>query len=336
MKFFQILLSGMVVLFQVPFIAAETTNNHGVYYQELKTFKKSPQTKEIFDEDAHYGLSTIQSDIITFKNLTYFQRMVRAAFLALDVVVVTPETMPLLYSYVDGICKKAHIETPTIFITRRKGFFNAAAQKLLMSSGGIVIGQKLMKESSDEALEAIVAHEIGHIKHNHVNKILALSVLNHILFLTLSYKLGLLEINVAETKKGITVNDLGKFYALKVILSYLPSLIINKRFEKQADEFAYKVNGKGAGIIEFFELILKKEQLREEEFVSVYALLQENKDNISSSDYYDLIMRYYLAYAGHSFKKFYTKVYHETFVGAHPSHQSRIDAVKKYMAEQKS
>src|SRR5579871_6783746 len=91
-----------------------SAGNHGVYYNELKAFKKAPATKEMFDEWADSGLAKIQRDIITYKNLTFFQRAVRSLFFMFDVVVATPETLPRLYEYVDGICKKAQIETPTI------------------------------------------------------------------------------------------------------------------------------------------------------------------------------------------------------------------------------
>ena len=46
---------------------------------------------------------------------------------------------------------------PTVFITRKENFFNACAAKVLTSSGGIVIGQDLIVESSEKELEAIVA-----------------------------------------------------------------------------------------------------------------------------------------------------------------------------------
>jgi len=335
MKFFSIYLFGMIMVSHIVSLTAEIGHNHGVYYDELKALKTAPVTKLMFDEDAHSSLSEIQRDIIICKNLTAFQRFVRSVFLALDVIVVTPETMPLLYSYVDDICKKADIATPTVFITRKDGFFNAFAQKLLMSTGGIVIGQKLMNELSDEAIEAVVAHEIGHIKHNHVNKHLGLFAGQVITFMVLFKRLGI--------QSGITSFDTldarmlkqyvywGKIYLLVSAVSYIAPLIVNKRFEKEADEFAYKANGKGAGIIEFFELLLTKDQLREEEFTSIYALLQANKSNLALDDYYGFLWRYYVAYAGHLYTNFYKEIYYETFIGAHPSPQARIAAAKEYM-----
>jgi Zn-dependent protease with chaperone function len=316
-----VMLSGLLITSHFMGFAG----NHGVYYAELEAYKQSPEAKQMFDEDAHLVLATIQRDIAIYKNLTSFQRFVRSAFLGLDVVIVTPDTLPTLYGYVDGICKKAEIVTPTVFVTRHDGFFNAAAQKLLMSSGAIVIGQKLIHDLSDDAIEAIVAHELGHIKHNHVNKIIALQFVDWAVYFALIKLLS---------ENGKISGP--KSYFAWIASSLVSPAIINKRFEKEADAFACD-NGKSKGIVEFFELILKKEELREEEFVAIYQLLQENKANLTFSDYYfDLIIRYYMAKGGHNIGKAFKYVYHNTILGAHPSPEVRIAAAQQYLASQEA
>jgi Zn-dependent protease with chaperone function len=352
MKFFSVFVSAMITALQVVSLVAEVSTHHGIYYQELKALKTVPVTKLMFDEDAHQGLATIQRDIITYKNLTGFQRFVRDAFLALDVVMVTPETMPLLYTYVDNICKKAAIATPSVFITRQDGFFNAFAQKLLMSTGGIVIGQKLMQELSDDGLEAVIAHEIGHIKYNHANKLLSLWVMEKAIQVALCVAIAkhismnkvkqvpMLTQDGQEVIQQVIAPDFLKIYGLISLTgnftSLISAIIVNKRFEKEADQFACEANGKAKGIIEFFELILKKDQLREEEFATIYQLLEQNKTDLVPFDYYSLIARYYLARAGQSCVNAYKTIYHETFIGAHPSPQARIAAAKEYLAKQQN
>ena len=271
---------------------------------------------------AHSGLSAIHRDILIDKELSLFQRIIRGLFLIFDVVIVTPETMPKLYAYVDGICDKAQIATPTIFVPRHKDLFNAFAQKLLVSTGGILIGQKILRDLSDDAIEGVVAHEIGHIKHNHVNKMIAIGVVNNVVYAALITYLA---------AKGQLSDSKRSF--LWIVSYLLPSIIINKRFEKEADEFACKENGKSDGLIEFFELLLKKDQLREEEFIAIYELLQQNKSKLSLLDNTTLALRYYIAKTGHLCGKAYKYVYHNTFYGAHPSNEARIAAAKKYLAE---
>lgn len=342
MNLSRVLLSGLLIASHFSSFAG----NHGVYYSELKAFKKAAATKEMFDKDAHQGLSKIQRDITTFKNLGFFQRFVRSLFLMFDVVVVTPETMPKLYEYVDGICQKAEIETPTIFVTRKNWLFNAMAQKLLMSSGAIIIGQKLMHDLSDNALEAIVAHEIGHIKYNHVNKMIALHIGRDICYAALCSMLHLNRITFVKDENGLFIipsqtelqSQIKSMNIKRILLDvslYLALwLMMDKRFEKEADEFACKDNGKAAGLIEAFEFMLKKEQLREEEFVVVYELLQNNSADLSLLDNMSLRLRYYVAKGGHLYGKALEYIAHHTPLGSHPSHEARIAAAQQYLQQE--
>src|SRR5438552_16662438 len=97
MKSASFFLYAIIGLLQIIPSITVTADNHGVYYHELEMLKNAPETKLLFDEDAHQGLAEIQRDLIVCKNLTVFQRAVRCFFLALDVVIVTPDTMPQLY-----------------------------------------------------------------------------------------------------------------------------------------------------------------------------------------------------------------------------------------------
>ena len=38
----------------------------------------------------------------------------------------------------DTTCKKSNMQTPIVFITTRKGLFNAFAQKMFANTGGIL------------------------------------------------------------------------------------------------------------------------------------------------------------------------------------------------------
>ena len=312
-------LLSLITFVAVAQVKSEELN---VYQQDLKDWKETKRYELVFDEDANESLRGIQADIENYKELTYLQRLLRFAVMGQGVVIVTPETMPHLYNYVQGICTQEGLPVPTIFITTSKGIFNAFAQKLFASVGAILIGQKLLNEVSQDELEAVIAHEIGHIKYNHVNKALLLSLATYISFKALFEYL---------------IDDKGVFAAVKkeclsICLSDIAtSLIINKKFEKQADEFAYKTMNKGKGLIEFFENLQEKEQKNDAAFDNTYDLLKENKPEIRSSDYMNLMMRYYLAKTGQLFNKAYRWVYHNTPFGPHPSPQARIKAAQDFI-----
>lgn len=308
----KIFLLGMFLL-----ISDHAVDAHETYYQEFKTF--STERKTIFDQHADAGMSAIQRDIENYKELSQFQRLVRFIFFLFDVVVITPKTMPTLYSYIDTMCKTQDIQTPTIFITRQMGFFNAAAQKLLMSSGAIIIGQDIICEASDDELEAIVAHEIGHIKHNHVNKSFAIAIgsvfLSHYLVSKIMYKHPYLASALLISGPTLFIR-----------------LFIGKRFEQEADEFAYKNMGKGNGLIKFFERLLHMEKERNDEFDATHTYLEDSRKELALLDYSELKLRYCMHKAGKIFSDAFKWFYYNTPYGAHPSPQDRIKTIQEYLA----
>lgn len=299
------------------------------YRQELKAFENNPRYRAIFDEDAHRDLKDIQADVENYKDLSLPQRIVRfGIFLGFEVVAITPETMPTLYAFVDTICKEQRIETPTVFIAKDRGLFNAFAQKLLVSSGAIVISKKLLEETTDRELQAVVAHELGHIVHNHVNKGILIWLASYWgTVYAWEYFLG--KPNAQDLRSCLAV-----VCAQSVIALCVDACIINKRFEKEADEFAYKVTNNSEGLIEFFEHIKNKEQSVENDFAATLAIVKDNKAKIGYSDYYYLMFRYYMAKTRHVIGSGFKWIYHNTPLGAHPSHDDRIKAAKEYLAQQ--
>lgn len=203
---------------------AETSQN--IYIEELTAFKTSPDYQLIFNEDANPILQGIERDIENCQHLSWLQRLIRSTFLSQDVIVVTPKTMPKLYSYIETLCKTSEIKTPIVFLTREKGFFNAAAQKLLMSTGAIIIGQKLLLETSDKELESVIAHEMGHIKYNHVNKSMAINFLAFLGSWAGSYYLLSKQINnqqvAAVSSEYLAI--FGMFIATSIIIRAYPKI----------------------------------------------------------------------------------------------------------------
>lgn len=295
-----------------------------VYRQEFKAFKKTQKYKAMFDHDAYIAVKLIRRNIQNFSQLNLFQRFIRWAFLSCDAVVITPETMPQLYNYIDNLCKKHSIDTPTVFLTRKRGFFNAFAAKLLWSSGAVIIGQHLLRTTSDDTLEAVITHEIGHIKYNHVNKTIGLNLLNMYLchyILTLSM--------------SSTTNPWQRFLTSTYLAPYMTAFMINKRFEKEADRFAYEENNKDKGLIQLFEHLKQQDIDRDNDLSLTRKILTIHKPDIDFLSYYiGLVPFYYLTKLGHLLLKGYKWVYYNTPYGPHPSPEARITTVKKYLAQQ--
>ena len=311
-------------------ISASMVSAENIYQEELKAFETSEKYKVIFSEDAPLGLPSINRDIENYKALTQMQRMLRFIFFFFEPIVVNTETMPILYNYVDSLCKKNNIETPTVFISTGRGFFNAAASKMFMSSGAIIIGREIINETDSVELEAIVAHEIGHIKHNHVNKSLA------IMFASL-FGIDLLRQYFGKPKMYRSQSEAYFFSALDGYVNVyyafiLTAFIINKRFEKEADLFACE-HGKAQGIADFFTLLQEKTHNKDVQFDQTSDLLVESKNEIGFTDRIQLNARYYLAKALHGYNKAYKWIYHYTPYGAHPPHEDRVSAAQDYLKQ---
>lgn len=323
-----LLLASLMIFSGAAFAQEEPTNQ--VYAQEFVAFADAPENQAIFDEEMHPELHNIERDMHNFKSLNLMQRLACLVFLANDVIVVTPENMPKLYAFIDDLCKKSDMPTPAIFITIREGFYNAFAGKFFTSVGGIVICQKLLFASSDTLLEGVIAHEIGHVKHNHTNKNLALKAA--------SFTAGLLAMYGIQTyikeKLGMTDQPTSfREYALGFMaantFSWLVNgLVIGKSYEQQADEFAFKA-GHAKGLIEFFEQLKENEQKVESDFAATNEHLQSKKSELPVAEFNTLQQTYNKAFEANALRKWL----HATRFVSHPLTDDRIQAAQAYLPE---
>lgn len=326
MKLSTIFLTGLLIASHL----AVSTTNHGIYYSELKALKKTPETKTLFEQDVD-GSSCRPQDNLGIYNPTFLDNGERRLFSQCDkmkrtlssgnikrqimiskklsfldsllivglcgqnddLIIVTNETMPALYNYVRSLSKKAKIAMPFLFISLKN--CSAFSRKILGFKGSIVIGQQLLYDVSDEELEALIAQQVGHIKYHH-------------------------------TDKQAIVNGVA---LVGLVIPALSSLLISKRFAKEADMFASEVAGKANGLIKFYERLEEKDQLRMAEYDEVFKMLTENEANMPMLSYFMLIAGYYLAKTEHYIEEMYNKF-------AYPSHQERVDVAKKYLAQQEA
>lgn len=307
--------------FSSTYLAAQMQISNA-YCQELETFEKNSEYTAVFDKNSNPSLKSIQRDVGIYKELSYAQRLIRFAFMGFEVVIVNQSTMPKMYGFIEKVCNDHNIAVPTVLMALDDNFFNAAAQKLMTSTGAIVIGATLIRQTHDEELEAIIAHELGHIKYNHVNKIIGASIVSNLIGVAVSAYLA------EKNNVPISVQK-----SIPLIAFLAPSFIIGKKFEKQADEFACKAVGKAEGLASFFEHLEQREQKYDSEFGRTKDLIAANKKSIGFFDYAALNGRYYLTKGFHNVEKAYRWLYHNTPFGPHPSHEERIAAAREFFTQ---
>lgn len=94
---------------------------------------------------------------------------------------VKKEQAPALYQMVEGLASKAGIPMPKLYVVQDKSP-NAFAFGRSQHSAGIAVHTGLLDALPQPEVEAVLAHEIGHIKHRDVMAITIASVLPLMLY----------------------------------------------------------------------------------------------------------------------------------------------------------
>ena len=139
-KYFKSLLFSSFVL------SISIINADGVYREELREFKRNSL---IFNENVNPSIRNLVNDINNHSELSSFSRFMQ--FMALRYgVIVTKDSMPQLYNYIETIYDDNDVTMPTVLISKDKNLFYDFPQKLYVSSRFIVISQQFIEEYDDE------------------------------------------------------------------------------------------------------------------------------------------------------------------------------------------
>lgn len=277
------------------------------YKQELTALQQSPQFQAVVNNEeapAEQQENALELEVIKF---SIFERLMYKCSKAL---VLSQKSLPKLYSFIENICTEHNIAMPIIYISLSGGE-EAAATQSLTGINIVVISSSLIDTICDNELEAVVCHEIGHLKHNHIHKTRALYSAAFAGSIFLEYFL-----------EPTTTNQILHWSVL-----LLPKIIINKRFEKQADEFAYKDVGKADGLLKLFEHRNAKsnefEDLIEKNIAEEEPTIFEKQGILGYTFYKIGKMRYRL-------EQLHRWICHNTPWGDHPNHEERIKTIKEY------
>ncbi len=320
--------------------ADEAVAKTHVYKQEFQLVKENPVFENLFDEDVNHISHEFERAIHNSKHMpSIWQRLGCFMFLLYDTIVITPEMMPELYAFVESFAQKSGMPTPKIFISLNEHVFNAFAAKFINSVGGILIEQKLLNELADNQLKAVIAHELGHIKHNHINKNIAL------LIPSLAASLYVVNKGINCVRNYIGIDrwrykflefDVADYYIRGLGVAALTllgrGLIIGKRFEKEADQFAFE-SGYAADCVEAFTIMEDKIKKVDAELAATNDKLMAEKDNLTPADFSSLQQELWKATMWY---RFYLWIHRNTPFESHPSNADRIAAAQAYLAAQEA
>lgn len=157
--------------------------------EELAQFKESDYIKKRLEMKSEYFrsmMNTADKVIAAGQQKNFFRRWVDLWFLNIypgsllevgseyGLFWVNEQTLPKLFGMIKDLTTKMNIAMSYIFINFDKDFFNAMACSFSTNHSMILLGFDLVSKCSDAEIEAIIAHECGHILHNHIPKRLAM------------------------------------------------------------------------------------------------------------------------------------------------------------------
>ena len=107
----------------------------------------------------------------------------------------------------------------------------------------ILLGDNLIEKFTDDEVETVLAHEIGHFKGNHIVKNICISVVTSFVLFWIAQNIFT---SYAEAQYAGGINDLAAFPLLNLI-AYLLGVVlmplqngISRMMEREADDFAFK------------------------------------------------------------------------------------------------
>lgn len=230
----------------------------------------------------------------------------------------TKEDLPKLHKFVEDLCLKHNIEKPCIVVFPDKLDVNATASQLFNQKGVITIYGGLIYSMNDEELEAVLAHEIGHIKYNHLNKKMMIyygSLISSYMLIKTCLKSEMFDKSFQTNKyiQLITASIISRFITIKIM----------RKYEKQADEFSH-VNGHANGFKGFLTKTDVKQIIRNE-CEKLNNLIQNNNDPELNNAYQNTLRNLNI---------FASSIPIREFLDEHPTHEERIKSAQEYLNNQ--
>jgi len=195
-------------------------------------------------------------------------------------MVIQEQEAPRLHAFISDLAHQMNIPKPLI-IYSDNNMVNAFALSFTPSNGFMVLYRGILEKSSNAALEGVIAHEMGHIMHNHVAKQTAVKFASFLLVALSIYAAPHLPY-VPAGKAAHVVRPVAGIASFSLAIGLIACL--SRRHERQADAAAAKYVGhKGIRTMEL--LAQTQDKLARGDFEATTGLLQSSRfAQISKAD----------------------------------------------------
>ena len=167
---------------------------------------------------------------------------------------LTPLTDSLLKDRILALCATAGVVVEGIFtfdLSKNTKKANAAFTGI-GKSRRIILGDTLIKEFSEEEIETVFAHELGHYKHRHILIGMRIGTVSTFagLYLTAQlYQTSLAAFGFSAITELAALPLLALWLSLFSLVTSPLGNMLSRRHERQADAYAVKVTGKKSAFV---------------------------------------------------------------------------------------
>jgi|SaaInlStandDraft_4_1057021.scaffolds.fasta_scaffold01774_2 Zn-dependent protease with chaperone function len=285
---------------------------------------KIPEFQRLFDDvDVEKLISSESSSVRRFQ-LRFFLKVYPGSdirsLMPGGLIMLTKEKTPKLNLMIKELSDKLDMRAPIVFLSGQSKMFNAFATSLLKSCSLMCLGEELINEFTDDELRGIIAHELAHIKQNHVPKQM---LINSFTFMASLY----------PALYGVVKKQYEYLFCGMVGFAFLGwlSLLYGRYCEKQADMISARTTGKPDDLANAFKIcrdIFSGE--RDIKFIEEY-IESECADNPKLRKKLMKELKERKAV----YKDFFNKGQSSLFA-SHPSYKRRIEYLEKEAKKMKS
>ena len=151
---------------------------------------------------------------------------------------------PQLYSIVENLSEKSGIGKPKLMLAQIP-IPNAMAYGTPLSGNRIAVTDGLIKNLNTGEIEAVIGHELGHLKHRDVQIMMFVSLLPAILYYV-GYSLTMSSMYGRQKNEGNLGAFLGIFFIVGWFILYLFTLSLSRLREYYADRHSATIVEDGA------------------------------------------------------------------------------------------
>lgn len=319
--------NAYLVLFTTIFsVALHAHESSFVYAEEIQTLREAYNLNqcgtikhvELAEAIIERELAETVKDKSLCEQILHSLQIVNKELIGLPTLLIQKKYCPSLFALIERLSEKAGVTAPLAFLAHNIPIENACASGVYNKNAGVMfLFSELFERHDDETIEAIIAHEIGHLKNNDTilwkiyGKLLFQIGLvggSHYLFQDKIAQALSKSLNFIPKKyRDRMVSPLSHYLAILLpsIVAQISLKYISRQCESAADKEGLRlVDGNTNGFNKFFSKDAEKDALSILAIDDFEQFVNQNKDKLLTHEILSARMNIYIAKLMLAFKTY--------------------------------